>query len=175
MKKAYEPSGGFLMEEKQRFPRWLVIMLIAIVSLTLVGMAVMAIMMESERGEALLGLAIAAPIEIVVIYAFLKARLETVVTTNGFYYRWRPLQGKYRLIEKEDIRSFEFRDAPMLNYGYGWFPGYGRFHNADRGEGLQLYLKNGSKVFFSSRETALLQKAMEQLLSSNRKTDSREF
>ena len=71
-------------EEIQRFPRRITILIVAIVALTLAGMVVMAILIKEERDEALLGLAIAVPIEAVVIYIFLSSRLHTVVTTNGF-------------------------------------------------------------------------------------------
>lgn len=175
MLKAQEISGKILLEEQQRFPKWLTYLMVAVLVLVLAGMILLAIYIEEERGEALIGLAIAVPIELAIIYLFITSELELAVTSNGVYYRWKPLQKKYRVIETEMIQGAEIRRTPMFNYGFGWFPGLGMFYNTHNGPGVQFYLQNGKRIFFSSKDTEQLNRAVQQLISTNRKTGMREF
>ena len=162
MLKAYETSGSVLFEEKQKFPNWLTILMGGII-LFIIAIVLIAgyTAPEKDRSDMWIGLAIAIPIEILVIVLFQNMNLEKIVTSNGLYYRWRPWQKKFRVIEKENIKSFELRNSPPLNYGIHWFPGYGWVHNASAGEGLQLYLFNGKRIFFSSFDTSLFRRALE--------------
>ena len=143
---AHEISGRVLFEEEQRFPKWLMLLLTGVLSLVLIGMILLVIFIEQEKSEALLGLAIAVPIQLAVIYLFLNSELKLAVTSNGFYYRWKPIHKKFRVIEKEMIEKIEIRRVPVLNYGFGWFPGHGRFYNTHQGPGLQLRLRNSRRL-----------------------------
>lgn len=164
-----------MFEEKQRFPKWLTLLLVGMLLLMLVGMILLAVFIEEEKGEALLGLAIAIPIELAIVYLFLASELELAVTSNGLYYRWRPLHKKFRVIEKEMIETAEIRRTPMFNYGFGWLPGLGTFYNTHNGPGLQFCLQKGKKIFFSTKDTAELSRAVKAIISTNRKTGMREF
>jgi hypothetical protein len=73
-------------------------------------------------------------------------------------------QKKYRYIETENIEAFEIRRFPFLSYGYGWFPGYGWYHNASSGDGVQLYLKSGDRYYFSTLDIASFKRAMNSLI-----------
>jgi hypothetical protein len=170
MLRADEISGNVLFEEKQKFPNWLTILMTGIILLTIAIVLIAGLTEPAEkRNDMWIGLAIAIPIEILVIILFLNVRLEKIVTSNGLYFRWKPWQRKFRIIERESIKSFEVRTSPPLNYGIHWFPGYGWIHNASAGEGMQLYLVNGKKIFFSTSNITFLKKALESITSFNPK------
>lgn len=171
-----EASGNVLFEEKQKFPNWLTILMAGIILLTIVIVLITGLTGAAEkRNDMWIGLAIAIATEILVIFLFLNVRLDKVVTSNGLYFRWIPWQRKFRMIEKESIKSFEVRKSPPLNYGIHWFPGYGWVHNASAGEGIQLYLWNGKKIFFSTFDISFFRKALENITSSNPKPRMSEF
>lgn len=164
-----------MFTEIQRFPKWLIILMVGMLLLIMAGMIVMAIYIEEERDEAALGLAIAIPIVLAIIYLLITSELELTVTSNGVYYRWKPLHRRYRMIEKEMIESAVISRSPLFNYGFGWFPRLGTFYNTHNGSGLQFYLKNRNRIFFSSKDTVQLNRAVQDMISANRKTMMREF
>jgi hypothetical protein len=171
MLKADETSGNILFEEKQKFPRRLNILVIGIILFTIV-IAIIAGYTgpEEERSDMWLGLAVAVPIEILILVLFQNMRLEKIVTSNGLYFRWVPWQRKFRVIEKGNIKTFEMRKSPPLNYGIHWFPGYGWVHNATAGEGLQLYLVNGNKIFLSTIDMESFIRAINSLVNPTTKS-----
>jgi hypothetical protein len=175
MLKADETSGNILFGEEQKFPNWLTILMAGIILLTIVITVIAGLTTNEDKEHLWIALGISIPVEILVIILFWNVRLEKLVTSNGLYYRWRPWQRKFRVIEKESIKSFQIRSSPPLHYGIGWFPGYGWIHNANVGEGLQLYLVNGKRIFFSTFDTIFFERALQNLVSSNLKTGMSEF
>ena len=170
MLKADETSGNILFEEKQNFPRWLNILVVGIILFTIVIALVAGYTgPKEERSDMWLGLAVAVPIEILILVLFQNMQIEKIVTSNGLYFRWIPWQRKFRLMERESIKSFAVRNSPSLNYGIHWFPGYGWVHNASAGEGMQIYLVNGKKIFFSTSDITFFKKALENIIASNPK------
>src|SRR5215213_678870 len=160
MLKTFETSGTVLFEEIQKYPRWLnwlvrLAMMVAILGLLL------GFIIEKEKTDLAIGLAIVLPIAIIVIYLNSNIRLEKIVTSNGLYFKWTPWHKRFRVIQKEDVDSFYIRKFPFVNYGFGWFPTYGWYHNARGGEGVQLFLKNGSKFFFGTNQKRLFEKALQ--------------
>ncbi|MGZ8544924.1 MAG: hypothetical protein ACXWV0_06485 [Flavisolibacter sp.] len=175
MEKAYETSGSYLFGEKQRFPKWLSLLMIIPVAITAGLMLFLANQEEADKIEMWVTLAIVIPMQLILFILFRKARLEKVVTTNGFYYRWLPVQSKFRVIEKDTIREAFIRRAPSINYGSNWVPGYGRVHMAKRGDGIDILKADGKRIFFSSDDPQSLLKALQELIRSNRKTRASEF
>jgi hypothetical protein len=174
MLKVFETSGHILFEEIQKYPRWVSWVVRLAMILTILGL-LLGYINEKEKTDMAIGLAFVIPVAIVVIYLNSNMRLEKIVTSNGLYYRWKPWHKKFRVIQKEDIGSFYTRTFPLVKYGFGWFPTYGWYHNAGRGEGLQLVLKNGGKFFFSTNEKNLFQNALQNMISSNPKPRMSEF
>jgi hypothetical protein len=175
MLKADEPSGKILFEEEQNVPKWLTILMAGIMLLTIVITLIAGLTTKEDRVDLWIALGVSIPVEILIIIIFWNVRLEKIVTSNGLYYRWKPWQRRFRVIEKESIKSFEVRNSPPLNYGIHWFPGYGWVHNASAGEGIQLYLMNGKKIFFSTLDMVFFQKALGNMTSSNLKPGVSEF
>lgn len=173
--KADEPSGTFLFGEKQRFPRWLLLLVLGPLLMAVVLLLVQVSLHNVPISQFGIALAILVPVTVLVAYYCTVARLEKVVTSNGFYYRWMPFQKRYRYIEKERIGSVVRRTAPFLHYGFGFFLTYGWVHHINGAEGLQVYLESGKRLFFGARDAAGFQKAMRQLISSTPKYERREY
>lgn len=176
MLKADETSGSILFEEKQKFPGWLNLLMAGIILLTVAIVLIAGLTGPAEkRSDMWVGLIVAIPIEILVILLFQNVQLEKTVTTNGLYFRWKPWQRKFRMIERESIQGLKVRNSPPLNYGIHWFPGYGWVHNASAGEGMQLYLMNGKRIFFSTSDISFFKRALDNITSSNPKPRMSEF
>jgi len=176
MLKTDETSGSVLFEEKQKFPGWIKILTVGLILLTIAIVLIAGLTGPvQQRGDMWIALAIVVPVEILVIALFRNVTLEKIVTSNGIYFRWKPWQRKFRVIEKESIKSFEVRNSPPLHYGIGWLPGYGWIHNASLGEGMQLYLVNGKRMFFSSSDPSFFRRAIENIVDKNTKTRVSEF
>jgi hypothetical protein len=170
MLKVYEPTGGVLYEENQVFPKWLGFVLLGPL-LVVVGLILfLGNVDEIEKNEAWIAMFIAVPINLLMGYMFFAGKLQTVVTTNGFYYRWRPLQKKFRMIENTDLDEVVSRNAPSFKLGANWVPGYGWMHSTRKGSGLEFRLKNGKKVFIGTSNLFQFERAVRQILSNNRKT-----
>ena len=173
MLKAVEPSGKILFEEEQHYPGWIMWM-VRVSFLVAFSAVLIAALTKKNNGGDWIGLAIVVPVYLLVFYFVGLAKFEKIVTTNGFYYRERPWQKKYRVIEKQSIDSADPRKFPFPSYGFGWFPGYGWYHNIG-GEGVQLYLKNGNRFFFSSYERSSFLKALQDLIFAGTKSTASEF
>lgn len=164
MLKAYETSGKVLFEETQKYPKWVSWLVRSGMLITILGLLI-ALLAEKDKTEVLIALGLVVPIAALAIYFNSNIQLEKIVTSNGLYYRWKPWHKRFRVIEKEVISSVDKRKFPFLNYGFGWFPTYGWHHNAGR-EGVQLYLKNGNKFFFSANNAELFEKTLQSLISN---------
>jgi hypothetical protein len=159
-----DTNGKILFEEAQLFKvKWLWILMVLCI-LSSMGVIVGIALVEKSR-ESWLALAFVVPFEALILYLFYIVKLETVITTEGIYYRWRPFQRKGWFIPKQDIETAEMRNGPVLNYGFNWVPGYGRVHNTGPGEGIQLRLKSGRKIFLGTQTPASLQTALGKIMT----------
>jgi hypothetical protein len=162
--KVKEPTGAVLFEEKQYFPKWIMFLLLGQMILVIAGL-VFAMRYEDRRGEILLSLSLIIPFECLMFFFFQRAALEKIITREGFYYRWLPLQKKYRLIQRTDIASMEECASPSMQYGFGYTPGYGRYHNMRKGMGIRFYLSDGKKVFFSTDDLLSFERSIREFLT----------
>jgi hypothetical protein len=171
MLRRYDISGDVLFQEGQKFPLWIKILTRGIVLFSIIVVLFAGITGPKEqRSDMWIALAIITPVEIMLVVLFQNPVLEKIVTSNGVYFRWKPWQRKFRWIDKESINSYEVRNSPFLHYGIGWFPGYGWMHNASLGEGIQLYLRNRKKFFFSTTDITSFARAIEHLINRGTKT-----
>jgi hypothetical protein len=164
MLKVYETSGKVLFEEKQGYTKWLRWMMQFSMSLTVMGLLI-GLITEREKTGMMMALALVIPAAALAIYLNANTELEKIVTSNAMYYRWKPFHKKFRVIEKEAIESFVRRKFHPFSYGFGWFPGYGRYFNANTGEGLQLYLKGGKRIYFSASDVESFETAINHLVN----------
>src|SRR3954462_16002306 len=104
MLKTDQPSGKVLFEEEQKYPRWIMWLIGTSMFLAVAGM-LLALIMEKEKTDILIGLAVTIPTTVLAIFLNSNMRFEKTVTSNGLYYRWRPWQKRFRVIEKDDIET----------------------------------------------------------------------
>jgi len=163
-------KGEILFREVQYFRIKWVWWLIILCSLGTIGGTVALGMTEREqKTEAWMALAFVIPFEAAFLYLIYITRLETIISNEGVFYKWWPFQRSHRFISKEEIKSAQLRNAPALNYGFHWLPGYGRVHNMAQGKGIQFILKNGRKVFLGTQKKSAFQTALEKIVTVSRK------
>ncbi len=87
---------------------------------------------------------------------FYICNLRTEVRADGLYFRFFPFQRSFHKIGISDIKTYEVRTyMPIMEYG-GWgirySLRYGKAYNVSGNLGIQLVLKNGSKILFGSQK-----------------------
>ncbi|MEQ8187089.1 MAG: DUF6141 family protein [Candidatus Eremiobacterota bacterium] len=87
---------------------------------------------------------------------FYICNLTTEVRADGLYFRFFPFQLSFHKINVSDIKTYEVRTyRPIMEYG-GWGIRYsltcGKAYNVSGNLGIQLVLKNGSKILFGSQK-----------------------
>lgn len=157
-------KGKILFEEQQQFRVTWIWVLIFLSVLSSVGITVGAIIAEEQKQQELwwvLGFVIL--FESALLYIFYITRFETVISTEGIYYKWWPFQRKGWFIPRDEITQIEIRKAPSMSYGYHWVRGFGKVHNLGPGKGLGLVLRNGKKLFLGTKRESLLETALNKL------------
>lgn len=175
MEKVYEPSGNILFQETQKYPRWVSLLVISMMLVVILVIIIVGLTVPEERKDSWIGLAVVVPVAVLILFLFQKFELEKIVTSNGFYYKWRSLHKRYRMIDKNVIERIEVKRFPFLSRGFGWFPAYGWYHILSGGEGIQFYLNNGNRFYFSTADRTGFERALQSLISSNPKTKLSEF
>jgi hypothetical protein len=152
-------KGNILFKEDQRFRVMWLWWVIVVCMLSSVGVTFgTALTDKTQTKKAWIALLIMVPFEALLAYGMYVTRLQTVVSTEGIYYRWWPFQRSYHFIAAADIEKAELRNSPVMSYGYNWVPGYGRAHTTGPGKGVQFVLRSGKKIFIgTARQTAFQQ------------------
>lgn len=163
--KVVKPTGKIIFREAQQFRQlWLWALLISGTVLPLI-----LIMVFSWRDPKLSPLetigitALAALIPGINMVVFLVTKLETVVTNEGLFYRWRPYFSKYTMLSWQEIGSITTRRYPYLKYGYHTNREFGKVHNIDGDKGIQFELMNGKRIYIGTQKLAAFQHAVEQM------------
>jgi hypothetical protein len=175
MQKAEEPSGAILFEEKRRFPPWLSVVMLSPIAIIIGVGLLLRNAQKNEQQEMWIVLAIIIPVQLLLTWLFYSTSLEKVVTTNGLYFRWPPLQKRFRVIEKEEMEKVQVRMRPRLKYGSKYVLGYGWMHTVSKGEGAEVLLRSGKKIFFGTAGAGAFLKALQELAPPDRKPMLREF
>lgn len=144
-------------EEQQQFrQRWTYI--IYILLFALLGLFVYADIQQIIFGRpfgdkpasnaALLVITLFILVLLVLLY---QAKLETLVTDDGVYFKWKPFQKTYRKFAWSEIVKAEIIRFGFI--GYGWrLTSYGTIYNVAGDKGLQLHLKSGKKVVLGTQK-----------------------
>ncbi len=94
---------------------------------------------------------------IVLIGLFFGSNLKTIVRNGGIEIKYFPFHLKYKTILLSDIAEYKIRKySPLLEYG-GWgirwgFSPRGMAYNVHGNMGIQLILKDGSKVLIGTQK-----------------------
>lgn len=100
----------------------------------------------------------------VVLWVYLRIKLEVSIDNSGIHYRFFPLELKMKTISFAEIRKYEIRKySPLVDYG-GWGRKrslrWGRAYNISGNTGLQLYLNNGKKILIGTQKPQAMIYAM---------------
>jgi len=160
-------TNTILFHEAQEFKRpWLVVLLLIGILLP-IGILISATLKEQLSSmELVLSLIAVTAFEIPICLFFFLTKFETIVMPEGFGYRWWPLQKKYRVMLKDEIKQIAVRKSPTMTYGYHWIIGYGWVNNIRGNMGFQVILKSGKKLFIGSQQVEQLKAALEKLLNN---------
>jgi len=159
-------KGNILFKEEQQFRTGWLWGIIIFCVLSSLGVTLGVALKEKEKSnEAWLAVAIVIPLEAVIFYLMYITKLQTVITTEGIYYKWWPFQRSYRFIPAMEIEEVELRKGPGFSYGSHWIPGYGRVHNTGPGNGFQMVLKNSKKIFLGTQKQNSFQQAIDKIVS----------
>src|SRR5689334_21444992 len=165
MKSKIEVSGAILFNEVQHFRvKWLWILLVSIITLSVFLPFILALAGGTGLKEALLSLLITVPIEGTVLYLFYVVNLETVVSSGGIHFRWKPFFRRYNFIARNDIETFFVDDGPVLSYGFHFVIGYGWVHNTGPGKGIMFHLIGGKRIFIGTHDIDSLESAVNKMI-----------
>ncbi len=159
--------NNILFHEAQEFKRSWLFVLLLMATLLPIGILISETMREKlSKMELVLSLIAVIAFEIPIFIFFFLTKLETVVMPEGFGYRWWPLQKKYRMMLKDEIKQITVRKSPTMTYGYHWIFGYGWVNNIRGNMGFQVMLKSGKKLFIGSQQVEQLKAALERILNN---------
>jgi hypothetical protein len=102
---------------------------------------------------------------------FYKMKLITEIRSDGVYYRYPPLISKFKVIHRDEIERFDVREyKPVTEYGgHGLKTGskkFGKAFTVYGKTGLQLFLKNGTKVLFGTQRKEAIRAAMNRMMEA---------
>lgn len=93
-------------------------------------------------------------------------RLQTEVSSEGFFIRFRPYHGKVRKLDLDTADGIEaIRCSPLMEYG-GWGLRLGRrftAYNLQGNEGIRIYYPNGCHIYVGSQHAEALEAALHQI------------
>ena len=141
---------------------FLIIWMAIVIPVTWTGTANPDVSMST--GE-LVGILIAATVFIAFLaLIFMNSKLSTVITEEGIRYRYPPSQNREKLIHAPEIERYEIRTfKPAMEYG-----GHGAKKSQKWGQsftvrgntGLQLYLKDGTRILIGTQRKDAIMRAM---------------
>lgn len=99
------------------------------------------------------------------------SNLRTEVRQDSLYFRFFPYHLSFNKISINDIKTYEVRTyRPIMEYG-GWGIRYslrfGKAYNVSGNRGVQLVLKNGSKILFGSQKPEEFAEALKKVVPGN--------
>ena len=103
------------------------------------------------------------------VFLFVKLRLIVEVKEDGIRYSYPPVINKKRNLLKNRIDSFKLRKyRPVMEYGgWGVMTGsqkWGKAYNVYGNIGMQLYLKDGTKILFGTQRGEAFQRAVQKMM-----------
>jgi hypothetical protein len=157
--------------EVQQFKQWWIWLILSGINGMFVFGIITQVFLGKQFGDKPMsnaGLLIIFAVSLSVTVFVLYLRLETVLSTDGIFIRFYPLQFKYRFYNWESTKKVYIRQySPIFEYG-GWgvrysFTGKGRAFNVEGNIGLQLEFLNGEKVLVGTQNPEKLRYVLEQL------------
>jgi len=160
-----------LFSERQRFNQWwLWIILIGINCITLYGVIQQVIFGKpyGDRPGSDAELLIVAAITGLILVLFIVLKLETRITKEGVYVRFRPFHQTFRYYSWTNLsKSYVRKYSAIMEYG-GWglrfgFYGKGSALNVSGNMGLQLITIDGKKMLIGTRKPEEMTETLKKL------------
>ncbi|MFT3948043.1 MAG: hypothetical protein QM763_13820 [Agriterribacter sp.] len=146
-----QPSGEILFRETQYFRQTWIWVLLICGSLTAL-IPVIVISISDKSNSPLWAIPFVLAFQLINLSCFYFTRLETVISTEGIYYRWLPWFKKYRFLDKKNITEIQVLKYPYLQYGYHRKKGFGAVHNISGNKGFRITLNNKSMFYLGSQK-----------------------
>lgn len=159
-----QPTGKVLFKEAQQFRQlWLWAILL---SGSLVPIVLIAVLLPQDKNitasELMLTIALITGISAINILAFYVTKLETVVTDEGVFYRWRPYRRQFTQLPWSQIDQVTVRKYPYLKYGYHSNRDFGKVHTIDGNRGVQFELIDGKRIYIGTQKLTAFQHSLQQ-------------
>lgn len=144
-----KPSGQILFREVQQFRQTWLWLLLAFAALAALLPAVMLTVAPTQQQTPLPGwlIPVVLGVQVINICCFYYTRFETVLTTEGIYYRWTPWFSRYRFLPRAAVREVQILDYPYFKLGYHKRKGFGHVHHIDGNKGFRIKLTD-NKMFY---------------------------
>jgi len=96
----------------------------------------------------------------VLLLLYYVIRLETVINDDGIFYRWRPTQRTYNMIQWDTIREITLID--LKNAGFMWIfsKEYNQVRYLGSGVGILIELKRGKRIVIGTRKAEELNRIL---------------
>ncbi len=154
----------FLEEQKFTQPLLLIVLIMALVingSIFINNID----KLSGSPGE-ILGALSGILIVLAVMLLFLFLKLKTRVDENGIHFKFSPFRSSYKIIKWNQISNLYIRNYNAFSEFGGW--GYkfrfknqiGKAYTTKGSVGLQLVLKNGSKILIGTQKKEELQRVI---------------
>ena len=100
-------------------------------------------------------------------------RLDTAVDEQGLYVRFAPFERRFRIYHWGEIQHAGVRKFPIHHVGKLGKLSKSKSYSMGTRMGLQLYMKNGARIFVSSQKIHRLRDAVSRFIEVNDETKSR--
>lgn len=119
----------------------------------------------AELAEINFMLLLAAASPLILVWGVQQISFKYIINERGISYKYLSLTGKYRLIPWASVNSIYIRKYDAMGEYGGWGAKYRLWFKMkdkafifnDENKGLQIEIKNGKKILFSTNELAGLQ------------------
>lgn len=155
-------SGKKLFTEEQKFRQWWFwLLLTGIFLLVVIGNYNMLISQDRNHPQFERGVAIATIIiPILNLLFFYIYSLQTVITEEGIYYRWRPFRKKYTVIRWSNLHKVTVKDRLLRGLGAKYQLGYGWTHKVNGKKGVEIE-SGGNRVWLGTQRLEAFLYALE--------------
>lgn len=107
-----------------------------------------------------------------VLILIAKTRLKTKINYDGIWFCYPPLSARWKKVSPDEIEKYEIKNLRVNRefggYGIKKRRRYGTAYIVSGNSGLQLYLKNGTKLLIGTQKKQALAFAMEKMMEWNK-------
>ncbi|MBO9633861.1 MAG: hypothetical protein J7578_12155 [Chitinophagaceae bacterium] len=158
-----KPSGKKLFEEEQPMRRSWVMLLLATVLAAAIAVNVFALggMIRQRTPSPIWALWVGVITPLIPLIVLYFARLESIITDDGIYFRWRPWRRTFKKIPFEGMSKVTVVERAPLKLGGSYALGYGWIHQVSGRRGVELE-NGGERLWLGTQRLQAFLYAVEQ-------------